>query len=75
MQDKIIVVSGGAKGIGLGIAELLSREGAIPIIVGRNEFFIIIFYKVRYIIPLFIHVNARLFSARFTKTDQFHFFC
>ena len=37
MQDKIIVVSGGAKGIGLGIAELLSREGAIPIIVGRNE--------------------------------------
>src|SRR5215213_7546195 len=37
LQDKIIVVSGGAKGIGLGIVELLSREGAIPIIIGRNE--------------------------------------
>jgi L-fucose dehydrogenase len=37
LRDKVIVISGGAKGIGLGIAELLSKEGAIPIIVGRNE--------------------------------------
>jgi L-fucose dehydrogenase len=37
LQDKVIVVSGGAKGIGLGIVELLAHEGAIPFIIGRNE--------------------------------------
>jgi len=37
LRDKVIVISGGAKGIGLGIAELLSKEGAIPFIIGRNE--------------------------------------
>lgn len=37
LQDKIIVVTGGAKGIGLGIAKQLAAEGAIPVIVGRNE--------------------------------------
>lgn len=37
LQDKLIVISGGAKGIGLAIAEVLAQEGAIPFIVGRNE--------------------------------------
>ena len=37
LQGKIIVVSGGAKGIGEGIVKLLANEGAIPIIIGRNE--------------------------------------
>lgn len=37
LQDKIIVVSGGAKGIGEGIVKLLADEGAIPVIIGRNE--------------------------------------
>ncbi len=37
LQDKIIIVSGGAKGIGEGIVKVLAREGAIPFIVGRNE--------------------------------------
>jgi L-fucose dehydrogenase len=37
IQDKVFVVSGGAKGIGAGIAESLSSEGAIPVIIGRNE--------------------------------------
>jgi L-fucose dehydrogenase len=36
LTDKIIVVSGGAKGIGEGIAKVLAAEGAIPVIVGRN---------------------------------------
>lgn len=35
--DKVIIVSGGAKGIGEGIVRLLANEGAIPAIVGRNE--------------------------------------
>jgi len=37
LQNKIIIVSGGAKGIGEGIVHVLVREGAIPFIVGRNE--------------------------------------
>ncbi len=37
LQDKIIVVSGGAKGIGGGIVKVLAREKAIPVIIGRNE--------------------------------------
>lgn len=37
LQNKVIVISGGAKGIGFGIAELLAQEGAIPFVVGRNE--------------------------------------
>ncbi len=37
LQDKIILVSGGAKGIGLGLCQVLANEGAIPVIVGRKE--------------------------------------
>ena len=35
--DKIIIISGGAKGIGEGIGKVLSKEGAIPVIIGRSE--------------------------------------
>lgn len=37
LQRKVILVSGGAKGIGLGIVKVLAAEGAIPVIVGRDE--------------------------------------
>ena len=37
LQDKVIIVSGGAKGIGEGIVKALAAEGAIPFIIGRNE--------------------------------------
>ncbi|MET1053676.1 MAG: SDR family oxidoreductase [Pedobacter sp.] len=37
LKDKIVVVTGGAKGIGAGIVRQLANEGAIPVIVGRNE--------------------------------------
>lgn len=37
LENKIIIVSGGAKGIGFGICKVLAAEGAIPIIVGRSE--------------------------------------
>src|SRR5688500_181332 len=37
LNDKVIVVTGGAKGIGEGIVKVLAAEGAIPVIVGRSE--------------------------------------
>jgi len=37
LKDKVIIVTGGAKGIGEGIVKALSTEGAIPVIIGRNE--------------------------------------
>ena len=36
LKDKIIIVTGGAKGIGAGITKSLAGEGAIPVIVGRD---------------------------------------
>jgi L-fucose dehydrogenase len=37
LKDKVIIVTGGAKGIGEGIVQVLANEGAIPVVVGRNE--------------------------------------
>jgi L-fucose dehydrogenase len=37
LKNKVIIVTGGAKGIGEGIVRVLAAEGAIPVIVGRNE--------------------------------------
>ena len=37
LEGKIIIVSGGARGIGEGITNLLAAEGAIPVIIGRSE--------------------------------------
>jgi L-fucose dehydrogenase len=36
LKDKVIIVTGGAKGIGAGITKTLATEGAIPVIVGRS---------------------------------------
>ena len=36
LTKKVIIVSGGAKGIGLGISKVLAAEGAIPFIIGRS---------------------------------------
>ena len=37
LNKKVIVVTGGSKGIGAGIVNVLVSEGAIPVIVGRNK--------------------------------------
>lgn len=36
LKDKVIIVTGGAKGIGEGVVQSLAAEGAIPVIVGRS---------------------------------------
>ncbi len=37
LKEKVIIVSGGAKGIGEGISGVLATEGAYVAIIGRNE--------------------------------------
>ena len=37
LKEKVIVVTGGAKGIGEGISQVLAMEGAMVAIVGRSE--------------------------------------
>ncbi len=37
LQDKVIIVTGGSRGIGHGIVTALVEEGAIPFIIGRNK--------------------------------------
>lgn len=37
LQQKIIIVTGGTRGIGGAISQTLSLEGALPIFVGRNK--------------------------------------
>jgi L-fucose dehydrogenase len=36
LKNKVIIVTGGAKGIGEGICKVLAGEGAIPVVVGRK---------------------------------------
>ncbi|MCQ6959506.1 SDR family oxidoreductase [Mucilaginibacter aquariorum] len=37
LKNKVIIVTGGAKGIGEGIVNALAAEGAIPVIIGRSR--------------------------------------
>lgn len=37
LKDKVIIITGGAKGIGEAISKVLAEEGATSFIVGRNE--------------------------------------
>jgi len=36
LTDKVVIITGGSKGIGAGCVEVFAAEGAIPVIVGRS---------------------------------------
>ncbi|MGH9550837.1 MAG: SDR family NAD(P)-dependent oxidoreductase, partial [Terriglobales bacterium] len=36
LKDKVVIVTGGAKGIGAAIVRLIAGEGAVPVIVDRD---------------------------------------
>jgi len=36
LKEKVVIVTGGSKGIGLGISQALAQEGAIPAIISRD---------------------------------------
>src|SRR6185295_4312335 len=37
LKDKVVIVTGGARGIGEAITKVLAAEGAMPYVVGRHE--------------------------------------
>ena len=37
LHGRVILVTGGAKGIGASVAKVLAAEGAVPIIIGRSN--------------------------------------
>jgi L-fucose dehydrogenase len=37
LKGKVVIVTGGAKGIGEGIVRALAKEGAVPVVIGRNK--------------------------------------
>lgn len=37
LQDKVIIITGGTKGIGGAISRILAEEGAVPVFIGRKK--------------------------------------
>jgi L-fucose dehydrogenase len=37
LKNKVIIVTGGARGIGAGITKVLAAEGALPVVIGRKN--------------------------------------
>lgn len=63
LQDKVIIVTGGDKGIGRGISSVLAAEGAVPVIIGRNKEDVLAAEKG------IVHYGGRCFHALCELTD------
>ncbi|MCB4807968.1 SDR family oxidoreductase [Tamlana sp. 62-3] len=63
LKDKVIIVTGGSKGVGLGIVESLIKEEAIPVIITRNK------ASVEKVMERFKAQNAEVFYAIAELTD------
>jgi len=63
LRDNIVIVTGGAKGIGEGIVKVLAAEGAIPVVVGRNE------SDNAKVVAEIEHVGGRAFAVTAELTD------
>jgi len=37
LKDKVVLITGGAKGIGAAVVRTVAQEGAIPVIVDRDR--------------------------------------
>lgn len=63
LKNKVIIVTGGSKGIGLGIVESLLREEAVPVIITRNK------ASVAEVVEVFKAKGAEMFYAIAELTD------
>lgn len=63
LENKVIIVTGGSKGIGYGITQSLINEGAIPVIVSRNK------ESVDMVVRKIKDSGAEVFSAIAELTD------
>ena len=64
LNKKVIVVTGGSKGIGAGIVNVLVSEGAIPVIVGRNKKDISVWW---YVCRFTFNTFLEFYSIKFKK--------
>ncbi len=63
LENKVIIVTGGSKGIGSGIVTTLAQEGALPIIIGRDQAHIL------EVVKTYSDQNLRVGSAFAELTD------
>ena len=63
LKNKVIIVTGGSKGIGLGITEALLKEGAIPAIISRNK------QSIEEVVESAKNKGQKIFSAIAELTD------
>jgi L-fucose dehydrogenase len=60
LQDKVVIVTGGASGIGAAISLALAEEGAIPVVFGKSPMTVEFEAAVKALQPRFVFVQIEL---------------